>query len=96
MRPVLIFLAISLYGSACLAQRDTSNTTTQAPVQRRVFIPGVNTPISGGGMTAQVPVAQPVQNDGDKRKTQPPSDPRAFGVAIPLEKGKTKRDTLRN
>ncbi len=27
------------------------------------------------------------------RKTHPPTDPRAFGVAIPL--GKSKKDTLR-
>ena len=95
MRPVLIFLAMSLSGSLCFAQRDSSKTT-KAPVQREVFIPGVNTPISGGGMTAQMPVSTPqaTPDDRKKRKTQPPSDPRSFGISVPLEK--TKKDTLRN
>ena len=92
MRPVLICLAMSLFGSVCFAQSDSSRTTQQ-PVQKQVSIPGVDTPISGGGNTAQVPTnpVPPVQNN-KKRKTQPPSDPRAFGVSVPI--GKTKKDSL--
>ena len=95
MRSVLIGLILSLSSSLCFAQRDSSKTT-QEPVQRRVFIPGVNTPVSGPGMTAQVPVntPAPVTNDGKERKIAPPSDPRSFGVSIPLKKA--KKDTLRN
>ncbi len=94
MRCLVLFLSLSLYGSVAFAQIDSSKTT-RMPVQRKVFIPGVDTPISGGGMTAQTPVNQtmPAQDDNKKRKTQPPSDPRAFGVSIPL--GKTKQDTLK-
>ncbi|WP_020605042.1 hypothetical protein [Spirosoma spitsbergense] len=95
MRFIIIFLSVSLYGSIAFAQSDSSKTT-RMPVRREVFIPGVNTPISGGGVTAQMPVnpTMPAQDDNKKRKTQPPSDPRAFGVSIPLEKA--KKDTLRN
>ncbi|AUD01168.1 hypothetical protein [Spirosoma pollinicola] len=98
MRTLLFFLAISLYGSVSFAQSDSSKAVQetpvqQSPVQRQVAIPGVDTPISGGGMTAQTPnnPMPPVQ-DNKKRKTMPPSDPRAFGVSVPV--GKTKRDTL--
>lgn len=92
MRSVLIVLAISLFGSVCVAQSDTSKTIQQ-PVPKQVSIPGVDTPISGGGMTAQTPAnpVLPVQNN-KQRKTQPPSDPRAFGVSVPI--GKTKKDSL--
>lgn len=95
MRFIVIFIAASLYGSVVFAQRDSSKTT-KMPVRRDVSIPGVDTPISGGGMTAQMPVVtpQPAPNTDKKRRTQPPSNPRAFGVSIPLEKA--KKDTLRN
>ncbi|QMW03265.1 hypothetical protein [Spirosoma foliorum] len=95
MRTLLFFFAASLSGSLCLAQTDSSKVTVQEPVQRQVAIPGVDTPLSGGGLTAQTPAnpIPPVQND-KKRKTMPPSDPRAFGVSVPL--GKAKKDTLRN
>ena len=94
MRPVFLCLAISLYSSLCFGQNDSSKTTQQ-PVQKQVFIPGVDTPVSGPGMTAQVPTnsAPPTQNGNKKRKTAPPSDPRAFGVSVPI--GKTKKDSLR-
>lgn len=29
-----------------------------------------------------------------KRKTNPPADPRAFGVGIPIGKGKARKDSL--
>ncbi|GAB4047439.1 hypothetical protein [Spirosoma litoris] len=95
MRTLLFFFVASLSGSLCFAQSDTTKTTTQEPVVKQVAIPGVDTPISGGGMTAQTPAnpIPPVQND-KKRKTMPPSDPRAFGVSVPL--GKARKDTLRN
>ncbi len=92
MRPALICLAFSLYGSVCFAQSDSSKTTQQ-PVQKQVAIPGVDTPVSGGGMTAQVPANPvPAAQDNKKRKTLPPSDPRAFGVSVPI--GKAKKDSL--
>jgi hypothetical protein len=98
MRTLVFFLAASLTGSICLAQSDTAKIvreTQQEPVERQVAIPGVDTPISGGGMTAQTPMnpVPPAQNN-KKRKTQPPSDPRAFGVSVPVGGGKAKRDTL--
>ena len=95
MRAILFFIFISLYGSIAFAQSDSSKTT-KAPVVRDVAIPGIDTPISGGGLTAQMPETTPLpaRNDNKKRKTQPPSDPRAFGVSIPLEKDKAKKDTL--
>ena len=97
MRLVIACLALSLVGSVCYGQAaDTSKTTTQPPTQREVFVPGVDTPVSGPGLTAQVPINEPpvVPKGKKQRKTQPPSDPRSFGVSVPLEK--TKRDTLRN
>jgi hypothetical protein len=98
MRTLLFFLAISLYTSISFAQSDSTKAVQQTPVQqspapKQVAIPGVDTPLSGGGMTAQTPnnPIPPVQ-DNKKRKTLPPSDPRAFGVSVPV--GKAKRDTL--
>ncbi|MVM30831.1 hypothetical protein GO755_12385 [Spirosoma sp. HMF4905] len=97
MRTLLFFVAASLSGTLCLAQNDSIKTTTQDPTPRQVqvAIPGVDTPISGGGLTAQTPTnpLPPVQNN-KKRKTMPPSDPRAFGVSVPV--GKAKKDSLRN
>ena len=95
MRVILFFIFTSLYGSIAFAQSDSSKTT-KAPVQRDVAIPGIDTPISGGGLTAQMPenTPLPARNDNKKRKTQPPTNPRAFGVSIPLEKDKAKKDTL--
>lgn len=94
MRFFIAFLFISLFGSASFAQSDSSKTL-QAPVERRILIPGVNTPVSGPGMTAQVPVnPAPELKPGEKEpKILPPSDPRSFGISIPF--GKTKKDTLR-
>ncbi|UFH56654.1 hypothetical protein [Spirosoma sp. KNUC1025] len=94
MRLIVLCFAISLYGSVCYGQADSSKTTQQ-PTEKQLAIPGVDTPVSGGGLTAQTPenpVVTP-KNGDKKRKTQPPSDPRAFGVSVPI--GKTKKDTLR-
>lgn len=96
MRPIFICFAIILYGSVCFGQADSSKTT-QPPVQKQVAVPGVDTPVSGGGLTAQTPTNPvPVPQSDDKKrkgKTQPPSDPRSFGVSVPI--GKAKKDTLR-
>ena len=96
MRTLVFFLAASLSGSICLAQSDSSKVVQQpqkAPVEKQVAIPGIDTPISGCGMTAQTPMnpVPPAQNN-KKRKTLPPSDPRSFGVSVPV--GKAKKDTL--
>lgn len=94
MRFLIVCFALSLSGSVCFGQADSAKTTQQ-PVQKQIAVPGVDTPVSGGGLTAQTP-ENPVitpKNGDKKRKTQPPSDPRSFGVAVPI--GKTKKDTLR-
>lgn len=95
MRFVIVCFALSVYGSVCFGQADSSKTTQQ-PVERQVAVPGIDTPISGGGLTAQTPenpVVMP-KNGDKKRQTQPPSDSRSFGVSVPV-KGKAKKDTLR-
>lgn len=97
MRSVIVCFVISLYGSICFAQADSTKTLRQ-PVEKQVAIPGVDTPISGGGLTAQEPLngdITPLSNDKkSKGKTQPPSDPRSFGVSVPL--GKAKKDSLKH
>ena len=96
MRLVIVCFALSVYGSTCFGQTDSSKTTQQ-PVQRQVAVPGVDTPTSGGGLTAQTPPNNAAIPPGDdknrKGKTQPPSDPRSFGVSVPI--GKARKDTLR-
>ncbi|GAB3999248.1 hypothetical protein GCM10028807_48940 [Spirosoma daeguense] len=94
MRLVLLCSAAFLYGSVCFGQADSSKTLQQ-PTQKQVFIPGIDTPTSGPGMNAQMPATTPPPlEDGKKRKTLPPSDPRSFGISVPI--GKAKKDTLRN
>ena len=96
MRSLFVCFAICLYSSISFGQSDSSKTT-QEPVQRQVAVPGVDTPTSGPGLTAQEPeptLGTPqTSNKKRKGKTQPPSDSRAFGVSVPL--GKAKKDTLR-
>ncbi len=90
MRLLLACIAICLSGSLSFGQAD-STKTTQQPVEKQVAIPGIDTPTSGGGLTAQeptniMPVSTPQNTDKKrKRKNQPPSDPRAFGVSVPIE-----------
>lgn len=93
------FLLIGL-SSVCFAQVDTAgfdrSRAAQAP-QREVLIPGINSPTSSPGTLLQSspdPNTLPADQRG-KRRTTPPTDPRAFGVGIPLEK-RVKKDTLRN
>ena len=73
MRTLVFLLAASLSGSICLAQSDSSKVVQQpqqAPVERQVAIPGIDTPISGGGMTAQTPMnpVPPAQNNKKRKK----------------------------
>ncbi|MBC3783982.1 hypothetical protein FHK02_390 [Spirosoma sp. LMG 31448] len=96
IRSVLIASVFSLYASFCLAQSDSTRSSRLSP-QPAVQIPGIDTPMSGPGTLLQSspnPNMEPVpQRKGKKRRrTSPPSDPRAFGVSIPLEGA--KKDTL--
>jgi len=89
-----LFFGVS---SVCVAQVDTAgfdrSRARKAP-QREVLIPGINSPTSSPGTLMQSSPDPNVLPAGQRdRKTHPPTDPRAFGVAIPL--GKSKKDTLR-
>lgn len=98
MRCFLFSFLLVGVSSVCVAQVDTAgfdrSRSRKAP-QREVLIPGINSPVSSPGTLMQSsPDPNVLSADQQKdRKTSPPSDPRAFGVAIPL--GKTKKDTLR-
>lgn len=97
MRYILLSCLLFSISSVCVAQRDTTgfkrSRAEKAP-QREVMIPGVNSPTSSPGTLLQSsPDPNVLPADQQGRKTSPPSDPRAFGVAIPL--GKSKKDTLR-
>ncbi|WP_332368482.1 hypothetical protein [Spirosoma telluris] len=85
MRTLLFFFAASLSGSFCLAQNDSTKVINQEPVQKQVAIPGIDTPISGGGLTAQTPTnpMPPVQNN-KKRKTLPPATHAPLACRCPL------------
>ncbi|WP_461048734.1 hypothetical protein [Spirosoma arcticum] len=99
IRPVLIFSLLSLCASVCFGQTDTTQRP-QPSSRPAVQIPGIDTPLSGPGTLLQSSpnpnaVAVPQKRGRKGRlRTSPPSDPRAFGVAIPLEGAKTKKDTL--
>ena len=101
IRSLLIFPLLSLCAQLCFGQTDSTATRSSgASPNAPVPIPGIDTPLSGPGTMLQSSpnpnaVAVP-QRKGKKRRlrTSPPSDPRAFGVAIPLDGGKTKKDTL--
>ncbi|WP_460912296.1 hypothetical protein [Spirosoma areae] len=95
MRYAFFFLLSVLATSLCFGQID-STQNAQRSANPPVLTPGINSPVSAPGTMMQAPVQPNVnltpKKDG-KRKTTPPSDPRAFGVGIPL--GKTKKDSLR-
>lgn len=98
IRPVLV-LSLGLWVSVCCGQTDSTRSSQDSP-RPTVPIPGIDTPLSGPGTLLQSspsPNAVPVpETKGRKRRrTSPPSDPRAFGVAIPLEGAKAKKDTLK-
>lgn len=98
IRSTLFFCVLSLSASVCFGQTDSTRTAQDSPSPRpAVQIPGVDTPLSGPGTLLQsspnpnaVPV--PPRNGRKRRRTNPPSDPRAFGVAVPI--GGAKKDTL--
>lgn len=93
MRTFLFFLIASLYTVVGYAQADSASKP-RTPTKTQVLIPGVDSPISAPGTLMQSsPQPNAVPPDArDKRKTNPPADPRAFGVGIPI--GKAKKDTL--
>lgn len=98
MRYILFSFLLLGVSSVGFAQRDTTgfkrSRARKAP-QREVLIPGINSPTSSPGTLMQSsPDPNVLPADQRDRKTSPPSDPRAFGVAIPLEK-RAKKDTLR-
>lgn len=99
MRGILFSFLLLGVASVCVAQVDTAgfdrSRARKAP-QREVLIPGINSPTSSPGTLMQSspdPNVLPADQQ-TKRRTSPPSDPRAFGVSIPL--GKSKKDTLKN
>ncbi len=100
MRCLLFSFLLVGVSSVCVAQVDTAgfdrSRARKAP-QREVLIPGINSPTSSPGTLMQ---SSPDPNvlPADQRKTRrtsPPSDPRAFGISIPLEK-RVKKDTLKS
>ena len=99
MRCLLFSFLLFGASSVCIAQVDTAGfdrSRVQKAPQREVLIPGINSPTSSPGTLMQSsPNPNTLPPDQRDRKTSPPSDPRAFGVAIPLEK-RAKKDTLRN
>ncbi len=101
MRPVLLLFALSLCTSVCVGQTDTTRNTTgvsERSSQAQVPIPGVDAPLSAPGTLMQSTPdpnrlnAQPNRRRNRRNRTTPPTDPRAFGVGVPL--GKAKRDSL--
>jgi hypothetical protein len=95
MRPVLLTFFGCLFALASFGQKTDSTNTDHRSTHPNVMIPGVDSPISAPGTLMQSspnPNQLPPTSDNKRRKTTPPTDPRAFGVAVPL--GKTKRDSL--
>lgn len=100
----ILLLCSLLIGSSiiCSAQVDTTGFKRSRQDESRrpepeVLIPGVNSPTSSPGTLMQSspdPNVLPA-DQRKKRRTSPPSDPRAFGLSIPLEK-RAKKDTLKN
>ncbi|RIV27093.1 hypothetical protein DYU11_01895 [Fibrisoma montanum] len=99
MRSLVLILFISGSTlSAGFGQIDTVKANRPVrSAQTHTPIPGVDAPLSAPGTLLQSPPnpneAATIQQQQGKRRTAPPSDPRAFGVSVPL--GKPKRDTLR-
>lgn len=96
IRSIFIASVFSLFAPVCIAQSDSTRSSMPS-TQPAVQIPGIDTPLSGPGTLLQSspnPNMEPVPQRKDKkrRRTSPPSNPRAFGVSIPL--GGAKKDTL--
>lgn len=98
LQSTVVFLLLISSASICFSQTDTSRKAQPSP-QPVVQIPGIDTPLSGPGTLLQSspnPNAVAVPQKRGKKgrlRTSPPSDPRAFGVAVPL--GGAKKDTLK-
>jgi hypothetical protein len=100
IRSLVVFGLLTLGAPVCFGQVDSTRQAEPPSTHPAVQIPGVDTPLSGPGTLLQsspnpntMAVPQKRGKNG-RRKTSPPSDPRAFGVAVPLESGKAKKDTL--
>ncbi|MDB5243993.1 MAG: hypothetical protein JWP57_4619 [Spirosoma sp.] len=97
LQSTVVFALLILSASVGLGQTDTARKVQPSP-NPVVQIPGIDTPLSGPGTLLQSspnPNAVAVPQKRGKKgrlKTNPPSDPRAFGVAVPL--GDAKKDTL--
>ncbi|WP_461141993.1 hypothetical protein [Spirosoma pomorum] len=96
----LFFSLFVLSAATCFGQIDSitrSKGESPRTAQQPVMIPGIDSPTSAPGTLLQSPpnpnAAAPAKDDKKRRRTNAPSNPRAFGVAVPL--GKSKRDTLR-
>lgn len=92
------FFLLIMTASVCFGQTDTARKIQPSP-NPVVQIPGIDTPLSGPGTLLQSSpnpnsIAVPRKRGKKGRlRTNPPSDPRAFGMAVPL--GGAKKDTLR-
>jgi hypothetical protein len=93
---VLFCAAVSAYGQ----QADSTTIQRQPPTNgtQPVLPPGIDSPLSAPGTLMQSTpnpsaAAEPLNKNGQRKRTAPPSSPRSFGVSIPL--GKPKRDTTR-
>ncbi|MFD2569600.1 hypothetical protein ACFSUS_03090 [Spirosoma soli] len=100
MRLFSIIVFGCFYTSICFGQSDSTLRQQKPPVQEQILIPGVDSPISSPGTLMQSStrpneVVTPGSNQRKRKgRTTPPSDPRAFGVGIPV--GEAKKDTTRN
>lgn len=98
LQSIVVFSLLMLSASVGFSQTDTARKAQPSP-NPVIQIPGIDTPLSGPGTLLQSspnPNAVVVPQKKGKKgrlKTNPPSDPRAFGVAVPL--GGAKKDTLK-
>ncbi len=98
-RAVLISVWLASATIVCYGQRDTARPAPP-PANPPIMTPGIDSPISAPGTMLQSSMqTQPERPLRRKRKgkrgmqVEPLSDPRGFGVAIPI--GTAKKDSLR-
>lgn len=96
IRLILVVSWLTLCAPVCFGQTDSTRSSQDSP-RSPASIPGIDTPMSGPGTLLQSspgpnPVVAPERKGGKRRRTNAPSNPRAFGVGIPL--GGAKKDTL--
>ncbi|OIN56221.1 hypothetical protein [Arsenicibacter rosenii] len=98
-RAVVISIWLASASFICYGQRDTARPAP-APANPPIMTPGIDSPISAPGTMLQSSTrTQPERPVRRKRKgkrgirIEPLSDPRGFGVAIPI--GTAKKDSLR-